>query len=83
MNITDRINTTIKELATENGRNEADITWHQIAIRLAKKLNEVKNNVDLDNVKLCCTCKKEEAHFSKLFMNYYCDSCYNKKINEA
>lgn len=83
MNITDRINTIIKELSIETRISEDDITWHQIAIRLAKTLNEVKNNVDLDNVRLCCTCKKEDARFSKLFMNYYCDGCYNKKINEA
>lgn len=40
MNTTERIEETISEIAKERNINENDVTWHNIAIRLAEKLNE-------------------------------------------
>ena len=43
MTIIDRINETIEEIATERKIDEHSVSWHNIAIRLAKKLNKVEN----------------------------------------
>lgn len=40
MNTTERIEETISEIAKERNINENDVTWHNIAVRLAEKLNE-------------------------------------------
>lgn len=35
------------------------------------------------DVRLCCSCKKREGHYTKRFKGMYCDGCYDKKLNEA
>lgn len=43
MTITDRIKETIEEIANERKIDEHYVSWHNIAIRLAEKLNKVEN----------------------------------------
>jgi len=42
----------------------------------------VEQKLNLGIVKTCSSCNKK-GHYSKLFKNYFCDGCYDKKLNES
>ena len=50
MNITDRINKTITEIAKEKNKTEENVTWNEIAISQAIELNTLQNKLN-NNIK--------------------------------